>query len=147
MRTSMLKSNAASLLVFVFFVLVNFCSVETVAFSSGVADHHNSTLSSHGDHHGDKHSEAPTPSHGDNEAAFCCSTVNAPGITTRRVLNARNPEKNSSYVSQPFALLNLSESVNSQKWFHDTGPPWDFLHVSFFLSVFPSHAPPAQFNI
>lgn len=148
-RNIIKKSKIGTVFIFVFLLLLNFCSIDAFAFPSKV-DHHQETVAeTHGHSHRDTHSEDPANSHGDEEGPFCCSTIKAIGVSPQKMLSSDNSENSSrfSYHSQSVFIEKNLQILLVRGSTHNLGPPGNILFKSSFLKAAPSRASPSAYSI
>lgn len=144
-RRTIGKSKISPLLIFIFILLLNLCSVEVFAFPDNFEHHQETVTETHGHSYGDTHSQDATHSHDDKVDPFCCSTIKAIGITSQKILSSNNLKTSSrfSYHSQFAFIGKIPQLLLVWDSAHDPGPPPDsILFKSIFLKATPSHAPP-----
>ncbi len=148
-RKILKKSKITAVFIFVFLLLLNFCSIDAFAYPDEFEHHQEAATEEHGQCHGETHSEDPANSHEDEEDQFCCSTIKAIGISPQKILfsDSRGNSSRFSYHSQFVFIEKTPQILFVWGSTHDPGPPGSILFKSIFLKATPSHAPPLAYSI
>lgn len=144
------KSIITPLLIFIFISVLNFCSIDTLTFSSE-SEHSQTkpTAERHNQTHGENPSEDTTHSHDKGEDPSCCSNIQAIIAIPQKIL-LFTQLKDSSLFTERF-LFSINRNVPQLSLvrgpINDSGPPGSYLSEFIFLVSFPSHAPPDNQSI
>ena len=155
------KSKIAPFFVLVLVLLLNFCGIQSLAFSLECDHHNESAEESHSrpqvdNHskvddrsHDENHPKSHANSHDDEEDPFCCSTIKSVSITSEQNLTFDFLKDFSSFLDSSNFSVAAEISQLSEFWrsFHYLGPPGADRFKIIFLTTSPTHAPPVPYTI